>query len=199
VLERLRNTSPQLLLILILLGAGVLFSLYKAISSFSAQQESPAYQRTPSSKISPPAPDTLFSVSNDADLLNFDQEGFRMPDQALITVGDGTQEIIDRLKEGTLRGQTLRSLGYRQADADQLAAEMQSDYRQVSEVQKESDDPEVEIDTADATSSNLFVNSTARFFYYTTESEAAAEREVVLSWEPSGQKWRLVQIGNGLG
>ena len=185
---------------MVLLFAGVGFSLYKAVASFSARSDSPDYQRSPSAQISPPAPETLFDFTASAkeEALRLSNEGFRFPDRALLTAGNGTQDIVDQIEAGSLTGQTFRSYGYSRPDADGLAKAIQSSYRRAKS--KQGEKPMISINSVtDVSPRSLFLQTSALFTFYTNDSSDLPEQGLDFTWAPNreGSDWELRVIGNG--
>lgn len=202
MIDLVRKTSPQLLLILVLLFLGVGFSLYKAVDAFSPKEQSPEYQRSPSAQTNPPVSSTLFDFKSvdSATTLRIEYDGARFPDQALFDVGDGTRKVIESIEKGAFTGKVLNRLGYQRADADRIASRIQRAF-QAEQSQSTDDPPEVSIDSVgdsikDFENSGLELQSKAIFTFY-AGSSGNAQKSVSMTWkpDPNGEKWLLRVVG----
>lgn len=184
--DKIRKTRGPVLLMAILLFIGVAYSVYRAATAFSVEVDSPGYELTPSNLVVSPELETVIP-ENDPIAIRADQQGFRLPDEAIFAISEGTNQIAEDLENNKLRSQTLQNIGYLENDATDQALALQSLYNGVLAGEEFEVKRQISIDAE--LSSVDYAQSTLSLEFIPEDGGEIRLLTIYIGWEPLSGSW----------
>ena len=184
--DKIKKTRGPVLLMAILLFMGVAYSVYRAATAFSVEVDSPGYELTPSNLIVSPELETVIP-ENDPIAIRSDQQGFRLPDQALFSISAGTEIIADALERGNLQASSLEEAGYVGNDAGLQARSLQDLYDDIA--MSEGFEVRQQIGIDNELSSTDYAQSTLALEFIPDDGGEIRFLTIYIGWEPVAGSW----------
>lgn len=114
------RSDPRILILAVICGIGVLFSLFQAVKSLTGDDPSPEYRRSPPSAFALPLVDTIVDPQKLTEA--------RLPDDAYLAIEEKTMDLSKRIAKRQLTARYLRQSGLGAAQADGVMRSLRSYY-----------------------------------------------------------------------